>query len=85
MRLIDADALDLDREVEMADDWKTAHEMANLIKYAPTIEAQAVSHGEWIRQDDTFTKFMCSNCKTANQDGFGNYCKHCGADMRKKV
>ena len=48
MRLIDADALDLDREVDMADDWNTAHEMANLIKYAPTIEAQPVVHGEWI-------------------------------------
>lgn len=36
-RLIDADALDLDSEVEMADDWKTAHEIANRIKYAPTI------------------------------------------------
>lgn len=36
-RLIDADALDLEREVDMADDWKTAHEIANCVKYAPTI------------------------------------------------
>ncbi len=36
-RLIDADALNLDYEVEMADDWKTAHEIANCVKYAPTI------------------------------------------------
>lgn len=36
-RLIDADALDLEKEVSMADDWKTAHEMANCVKYAPTI------------------------------------------------
>lgn len=39
MRLIDADALNLDYEVEMADDWKTAHEIANVVKYAPTVEA----------------------------------------------
>lgn len=39
MRLIDADALDLDREVELADDWKTAHEIANVVKYAPTVDA----------------------------------------------
>ena len=39
MRLIDADALNLEYEVDMADDWKTAHEMANIVKYAPTIEA----------------------------------------------
>ena len=36
-RLIDADALDLEKEVNMADDWKTAHEIANCVKYAPTI------------------------------------------------
>ena len=36
-RLIDADALDLEKEVSMADDWKTAHEIANCVKYAPTI------------------------------------------------
>ena len=39
MRLIDADALmeELEREVELADDWKTAHEIANCVKYAPTV------------------------------------------------
>lgn len=36
-RLIDADALNLEKEVSMADDWKTAHEIANCVKYAPTI------------------------------------------------
>jgi len=42
MRLIDVDALNLDYEVEMADDWKTAHEIANHVKYAPTIDAVPV-------------------------------------------
>lgn len=42
MRLIDADALNLDYEVDMADDWKTAHEIANHVKYAPTIDAVPV-------------------------------------------
>lgn len=42
-RLIDADALELEKEVELADDWKTAHEIANCVKYAPTIlEAEEV-------------------------------------------
>lgn len=36
-RLIDADALELEKEVKLADDWKTAHEIANCVKYAPTI------------------------------------------------
>ena len=31
----------------MADDWKTAHEMANIVKYAPTVEAIPV---EWIKK-----------------------------------
>ena len=35
--LIDRDALNLEYEVEMADDWKTAHEIANCVKYAPVM------------------------------------------------
>ena len=45
MKLIDVDALNLDYEVEMADDWKTAHEIANHVKYAPVVEAIPV---EWL-------------------------------------
>lgn len=46
-RLIDADALNLDYEVNMADDWKTAHEIANCVRYAPTvIEAEEQEHDE---------------------------------------
>ena len=49
-RLIDADALNLEKEVSMADDWKTAHEIANCIKYAPTIiEADAEREGKECR------------------------------------
>lgn len=47
MKLIDVDALNLDHEVEMADDWKTAHEIANHVKYAPVVEAIPV---EWIEK-----------------------------------
>ena len=35
--LIDRDKLNLDYEVSMTDDWKTAHEIANCVKYAPTV------------------------------------------------
>ena len=38
--------------------------------------------GEWIRQDDTYTRFMCSNCETKNHAFRYDYCHHCGADMR---
>ncbi len=43
IRLIDANALNLEYEVDMADDWKTAHEIANVVKYAPTIDAIPIS------------------------------------------
>lgn len=48
-RLIDADAL----EVSMADDWHTANEIANCIKYAPTIiEADNKQDFEWGGEGD---------------------------------
>ena len=30
--------LELEKEVKLADDWKTAHEIANVVKYAPSID-----------------------------------------------
>ena len=35
--LIDRDTLNLDYEVSIADDWKTAHEIANCVKYASAV------------------------------------------------
>ena len=40
--------------------------------------------GYWIRQDDTYTRFQCSNCKTKNHPGGQPFCPLCGADMRTK-
>lgn len=40
--------------------------------------------GYWIRQDDTYTRFQCSHCKSKNHPGGENFCPACGADMRKK-
>lgn len=57
MRLIDADALNLEYEVDMADDWKTAHEMANIVKYAPTVDAVPV-----IRCKDCKWFAHCDDC-----------------------
>ena len=43
-RYIDVDALmhELEREVELADDWKTAHEIANVVKYFPSADVVEV-------------------------------------------
>lgn len=36
---------ELEKEVELADDWKTAHEIANVVKYAPSIEIALADDG----------------------------------------
>ena len=94
MRLIDADALNLDYEVEMADDWKTAHEIANCVKYAPTIDAAPVKHGEWKYSENVYDEstWICSICKepwtlidgTPQENGM-KYCPSCGAKMEGEV
>lgn len=51
------------------------------LKDVPAVDAEPVRHGRWIAQDDTFTRFMCSECKAKNYDGSDNYCPNCGARM----
>ena len=43
-----------------------------------------VVHGRWIARDETFTRFMCSNCKSKNHRGGDNYCPNFGAKMDLK-
>ena len=70
MRLIDADELNLDYEVEMADDWKTAHEIANHVKYAPiAYDVDAV-----VKQIEEFVECNDECSKTFYQ---GRGCKAC--------
>lgn len=56
---------ELEREVELADDWKTAHEIANVVKYAPTIEAPT-----WIPCSERLPKrqgyYICT-CKDGSK------------------
>ena len=53
------------------------------IKHIPTADVVEVVHGHWIRQDESFTRFKCSNpkCGIENCSGFENYCPNCGAKM----
>ena len=88
-RYINANALlkDLEREVELADDWKTAHEIYNVVKYFPTADVVERKKGKWetTRPDaPMFGFYYCSLCgrkRTSPQDHF---CPNCGADMRKE-
>ena len=49
MRLIDLDKAlaKAEDECRMSDDWKVSHEMMNVFKYQPTVEAIPV---EWIKK-----------------------------------
>lgn len=38
-------------------------------------------HGRWVAQDETLTRFMCSECKSKNHRGGDDYCSACGALM----
>lgn len=52
-----------------------------IVSAEPAADAEPVRHARWIAQDDTFTRFMCSDCKAKNYDGSDNYCPNCGAKM----
>lgn len=52
---------------------------------APVADAELMRHGYWIPQDNTYTKFMCSDCKGRNHDSSGKYCSECGCKMDAEV
>ena len=43
-------------------------------------EFDRVRHGLWIRMDDTFTRWKCSECGAIENHSGHPYC-HCGAKM----
>ena len=55
-----------------------------VINNAPAVDAEPVRHGRWIPQDVTFTRFMCSACKSRNHAYRTDYCPNCGAKMDLK-
>lgn len=44
-------------------------------------EFDRVRHGQWLRMDDTFTKWECSACGSKYHDMCTKFCSHCGARM----
>ena len=84
-RYIDADALvkELEREVELADDWKTAHEIANVVKYFPTTEIEP-RRAFWVGKPIAgYATVRCANCRAVFNENKGRwpYCPNCGAKM----
>lgn len=89
MRLIDADELDI-YDVSPAYGMCVMGVTQEDIDDAPTVDAEPVRHGHWIRKFDT--RFgpklndiiICSNCNIAfsTEDMFRrSYCPSCGAKM----
>ena len=35
--------------------------------------------GQWVAQDETRTRFMCSVCESKNHEGHEKFCPNCGA------
>ena len=90
MRLIDADALS--KDVSWIDVNKPSDDKEDIIEKVlgfidlqPTVEAKEVVHGKWIAQDETLTRFMCSNCEKKNYGGHERFCPYCGCDMRSST
>lgn len=64
----------------------TAYEFGlKIMDYIKNMSTVEHVRGEWITQDDTYTKFMCSNCGSFNHPLPYYFCPNCGADIRKKV
>lgn len=83
MRLIDADAVDIEYRGGFHDDYVVNY---NSFINAPTIDAVSVVHGEWIKRHGTIN---CSVCKRSNWSACFedtvrsfNFCPNCGARMK---
>lgn len=59
-------------------------EVSDVIAAAPTLDCEPVRHASWIRQDDTYTRFQCGECKSKNFDRRWVFCPLCGAKMDKE-
>ena len=100
MRLINADALlDAMRDEEFQS-WHPLDEIDNVIDKAPTVDAEPVRHGRWVKDKERNT--YCSvcdcyipavHCRQDYQDDFSewdeeidetDYCPHCGSKMDAK-
>ena len=86
MRLIDADAL-LERiKKDPLFPLVEEYGISGVIKAEPTVEAEPVRHGNWIKyyETDEGRSLRCSKCLMVFWVGNGregNYCPHCGAKM----
>ena len=96
MRLIDADALEKilaeKFQVHYGKSFSSGiHDffrcVVKQIRKAPTIEAEPVKHGRWIKKDLFSMYHKMHNCSECGEPVYDNgkpfnYCPNCGAKMR---
>ncbi len=96
MRLIDADKIMADiatAERSTSKDY-TLLSIARYISIQPTIDAEPVKHGKWVKDGEASALYKCSKCGTlCSLVGYANcipieqmnktmkYCNNCGAKM----
>ena len=87
MRLIDADALksyiDCGHLRPPTETCFSELDVVRMLDKQPTIDAEPVRHGRWVRLDDTFARWQCSACGAIEDHSGWAYC-HCGAKMDAK-
>lgn len=82
MRLIDARKLKKSAKFVRIDGVLKAVVLYSDIMNAPTVDAAAVMHGEWIGVRNG--KGICSRCNRLDSiDPLATHCRYCGADMRE--
>ena len=79
MRLIDADAIEKELGVEDRDLY-----VQHILDSAPTIEAEPIKHGRWVKISER--NYKCSICNdwwSGEEEEIKtfNYCPNCGAKM----
>ena len=89
MRLIDADALPVQKAYIVDEAGFGANFYVvdkSDIDYAPTIDAEPVKQGQWIKLSVScgIDILECSECHTAHPNLGDNFCRDCGADMRER-
>ena len=58
-------------ELEFAPEWD-GHTANQAIERIGKLEP--VRHGKWIAQDETYTRYFCSECKSGNHQGHEKFC-----------
>lgn len=94
MRLIDADALNFEKLQDTNGKAIPANEYIaflkgviaaeELVRNSPTIDAEPVIHGHWIKERAISVFPICSNCNTVNAC-HSPYCGGCGAKMDEEA